>query len=147
MDKIIVSASEVTDVKEAPDQAARIEAKLAPAIPWWGRLVMAPLVVLLPVLCLIAIIVRVAFRNQPPRTRLAWTSYLTTLLIISGFLTSAAAVVTLSLGAIPAIVSTGMAELDERTEFPELPSSSALSGSDAAQQLKSLVAVITPAAG
>jgi len=147
MDKIIVSASEVTEVKEAPEQGPRVETKLPPAIPWWGRLIMAPLVVLLPVLCLIAIILRVAFRNQPPRTRLAWTSYLSTLLIISGFLTSAAAVVTFSLGPIPAIVSSGMAELDERTKFPELPSSSALSGSDAAQQLKTLVAVITPAAG
>ena len=147
MDKIIVSASEVTEVKETPEQPARVEAKLAPAIPWWGRLVMAPLVLLLPVLCLISIVIRVAFRGQPPRTRLAWTSYLTTLLIISGFLTSAATVVMLSIGPVPAIVSTGMAELDERTEFPQLPSSAVLSGSDAAQQLKSLVAVITPAAG
>ena len=147
MDKIIVSASELNEVKEAPEQPPRPEAKLAPPIPWWGRLVMAPLVLLLPVLCLIAIILRIAFRTQPPRTRLAWTSYLSTLLIISGLLTSAAAVVTFSLGAIPAIVSTGMAELDERTAFPDLPSRSVLSGSDAAQQLKTLVAVISPAAG
>ena len=49
-------------------------------------------------------------------------------------------------GPSPATMSMGLSELDERTEYPSLPSSATLSGSDAAQQLKQLVAVISPAA-
>jgi S1-C subfamily serine protease len=145
-DKIVVSAGEITGVTVEPVAAPRIEPKLAPAIPWWARLAMSPLVLFLPLLSIIAIILRVAFRTQPPRTRHAWTAFVSTLLIISGFLTSIASVLVFSFAPIPAIVSTGLSDLDERTEFPELPSKAVLTGSDAAQQLKTLVAVISPPA-
>jgi len=146
MEKIVVSPDELTEVKNEPAETPRIEPKLAPAIPWWARLAMSPLVLFLPILCIIAIILRVAFRTQPPRTRHAWTAFVSTLLIISGFLTSMATVLVFSFAPIPAIVSTGLSDLDERTDFPELPSKSVLTGSDAAQQLKTLVAVISPPA-
>jgi len=96
-------------------------------------------------LCLVSIILRVALRGQPPRTRHAWTAFLSTLLIISGILTSLAVVVVFSLGPLPSVVGSGLAELDERAEYPHLPKQSSMSGSDAAK-LKSLVAVISPAA-
>jgi S1-C subfamily serine protease len=51
-----------------------------------------------------------------------------------------------SLGPLPAVVSSGLAELDERTEYPPLPVPTSLTGAEAAKQLKSLVAVISPAA-
>ena len=86
MDKIVISPNEITEIREAPDQPAHIEPKLPPAIPWWARISMGLLVLCLPVLCLIAIILRVAFRGQTPRIRYAWTAFLTTLLIVSGFL-------------------------------------------------------------
>jgi S1-C subfamily serine protease len=148
MDKIVVSASEIGEIKDEilAETPAPPQPKLQPAVPWWAKLALAPFVLLLPVLCLFTIILRVALRSQPPRVTHAWTAYLSTLLIISGFLTSAIAVVTFSLSPIPAIVSSGLAELDERTEYPALPAKSALSGADAAIQLKSLVAVISPAA-
>jgi S1-C subfamily serine protease len=146
LDKIVISPSELTEVSEDPGQAARIEPKLPPAITWWGRLLLALLVPFLPLLCLVSIILRVAFRGQPPRTRYAWTAYLSTLLIISGFLTSMALVVAVSLGPIaPSFISTGLSELDERTDFPPLPAHAPLTGVDASQELKSLVAVISPA--
>jgi S1-C subfamily serine protease len=90
----------------------------------------------------------VAFRGQTPRIRYAWTGFLSTLLIISGFLTSAMAVVALSLGPLPSIagMATGLAELDERTDFPTLPAAKDLSGADASSDLKPLVAVISPTA-
>jgi hypothetical protein len=147
LDKIVISPSELTEVQEAPEAAppGRIEPKLPPAIPWWGRLLPALLVPFLPLLCIFTIIIRVAFRGQPPRTRYAWTAYLSSLLIVSGVLNFLALVVALSLGPIgPALMSSGLAELDERLEFPHLPSQAALTGIDASQKLKSLVAVISP---
>lgn len=146
MDKIVISPNEITEIKEVLDQPARIEPKLPPAIPWWARLSVGILALCLPLLCLIAIILRVAFRGQAPRIRYAWTSFLSTLLIISGFLTSGAAIVGLSLGPVPAIIATGLSELDERTDFPALPAAKDLSGADASSELKPLVAVISPTA-
>ena len=93
MDKIVISPQEVTEIKPPlPNQAPRLEPKLPPAIALWTRLVLSLLVVVLPVLCLVTIILRVALRGQPPRIRHAWTAYLSTLLIISGFLTCMAGV-------------------------------------------------------
>ena len=146
MDKIVISPNEITEIKEGPDLPARIEPKLPPAIPWWARLSVGMLVLFLPLLCLVTIIMRVAFRGQAPRIRYAWTAFLSTLLIISGFLTSAATVLLFSFGSVPAIVGNGLSELDERTEFPTLPASKDLSGADASSELKPLVAVLAPTA-
>ncbi len=146
MDRIVISPQEISEAKTVPDAPGQVETKLRPAISWWVRAAMAPLVCVLPLLCLITIVLRVAIRTQPPRTRFAWTAYLSTLLVISGFLTSIAAVLTFSFAPIPSIVSTGLTELDERTTFPALPSQAPLSSTDAARELKSLVAVISPAA-
>jgi S1-C subfamily serine protease len=144
MDKIVISPNEITEIKEGPDVPARIEPKLPPAIPWWARLSVGILVLFLPLLCLVAIILRVAFRGQAPRIRYAWTAFLSTLLIVSGFLTSAASILLFSFGSVPAIVATGLPELDERTNFPALPANKDLSGADASSELKPLVAVIAP---
>jgi S1-C subfamily serine protease len=146
MDKIVISPNEIKEIKEAPEGPPRAEAKLPPPIPWWARISVGILALCLPLLCFIAIILRVAFRGQTPRVRYAWTGYLSTLLIVSGFLTSAATVLLFSFGSVPAIVATGLSELDERTDFPSLPASKDLTGADAAQQLKPLVAVISPTA-
>ena len=147
MDKIVISRDELIEAPVAPQDAPpRLEPKLAPAIPWWARLSVAVFVLVLPLLCLLTIVFRIAFRSQPPRTRHAWTAYLSTLLIISGILTSLAVVIMFSIGAVPAIVSSGLSDLDERIDYPKLPSTSNMSGADVSHQLKSLVAVISPAA-
>src|SRR5260370_14942544 len=146
MDKIVISPKEMTEIKEVPDQPVMLEPKLPPAIPWWARLSVGILVLFLPLLCLVAIILRVAFRGQTPRIRYAWTGFLSTLLIISGFLTSAASVLLFSFGSVPAIVASALSELDERPDFPTLPASKDLTGADASSELKPLVAVIAPTA-
>jgi S1-C subfamily serine protease len=146
MDKIVISSEEITEAKSVSELPGRVEPKLPPAIAWWARMAIAPLVVVLPFLCIVSIVLRAALRTQQPRTRYAWTAYLSTLLIISGLLTSIAAVLTFSFAPIPSIVSTGLSELDERTSFPALPAGPALSSPDAARELKSLVAVVSPAA-
>jgi len=43
-------------------------------------------------------------------------------------------------------MATGLAELDERTDFPTLPAAKDLNGADASSELKPLVAVISPTA-
>src|SRR6201984_2578704 len=139
MDKIVISPSEITEIKKGPDLPARIEPKLPPAIPWWARLSVGILVLLLPLLCLVTIIIRVAFRGQTPRIRYAWTAFLSTLLVISGVVTFAAGVLLFSVGSVPAIVANGLSELDERTEFPTLPASKDLKGADASSKPKPLV--------
>jgi S1-C subfamily serine protease len=144
VDKIVISPGELTEIQPEAGQGVRLEPKLPPAITWWARLGPILLVPVLPLLCLVTIILRVALRGQPPRTRHAWTAYLSTLLVISGILTSLAVVVVFSLGPLPAVVSSGLAELDERTEYPQLPMRTVMSGADASR-LKSLVAVISPA--
>ncbi|HVO58673.1 MAG TPA: serine protease [Dongiaceae bacterium] len=149
MDKIVISPSEITDIKEQPElpPQARLEPKLPPAVPWWARISVGLLVLCLPLLCLVAIILRVAFRGQTPRIRHAWTSFLSTLLIISGFLTTASTVLFISLGNVDIpLAANGLAELDERTDYPALPAAADLNGADASRELKPLVAVIAPTA-
>jgi len=146
MEKIVIESREVAEVVPSlPDQPSRLEPKLAPAIPLWAKLAMAPLVLLLPVLCLITLVLRVAMRGLPPRTRFAWLSYLSTLLIVSGMLTSIAAVVAVAFVPLPAIVSGSLNELDSKHAFPALPSATPLTATEVSDQLKPLVTVITPA--
>jgi serine protease Do len=145
MERLIVSSQEVAEVRVPTPGDPAAPPKLPPPIPWWGYVLCALLTPVLPLLCLAAIVLRIAFRNQPPRTRYAWTSYLATLLIVSGMLTFTAAVLVISLVPIPAIVSAGLGDLDERTVFPKLPADKPLTATDVSQQLKPMVAVMSPA--
>jgi len=144
MDKIVISAAEVAQTQVSVELPDRLEPKLQPPIPTWTKWTLAPTVLVLPLLCFLAIVFRVAVRNLPPRSRDAWTSYLATLLTISGLLTSAAAVTIFSFAPLPSVVGSGLGELDERTSFPSLPAASAMSAKDVSEKLKPLVAVISP---
>ena len=145
MDKITVSTQELAAIPVTVETPGRVEAKLPPVIAWWAKLAFSPLVLVLPLLCLVAIILRASTRNQPPRIKHAWTAFFSTLLIISGFATSAAAVLMISFVPLPAVVSKGLSDLDERSSFPRLPASAPMSGVAIASELKPLVAVVTPA--
>lgn len=145
MDKITISNQEVAEVKHVVDEPAHLEPKLQPPVPWWAKVAFSPLVLVIPVLAFIAIILRVATRNQPPRIKYAWTAFFSTLLIISGFITSAATVLMVSFVPLPAIVSAALDDLDQRTVFPSIPSAASMSGAEVSSNLKPLVAVITPA--
>src|SRR5436305_9765781 len=128
MDKIVVSTQEIAAVPRTIGEPIPLEPRLAPVIPWWTKALFSVLVLTLPLLCLLAIILRVAFRNQPPRVKHAWTAFLSTLLIVSGFLTSAAAVLTYSYVPPAPVVSGSLDDLDQRTEFPRLPSDAPMTG-------------------
>jgi S1-C subfamily serine protease len=144
MEKIVISSAEVAETKAPAEQPARLEPQLAPVVPPWAKWTLSPLVLFLPVLCLVAIVLRVAMRGLPPRTRHEWTSLLATLLIVSGMLTSAASVLFISFAPLPSMAGAGLSELDERAEFPNLPTAVAMSAKDVSEKLKPLVAVISP---
>ncbi|HUI52447.1 MAG TPA: serine protease [Terriglobales bacterium] len=146
MEKIVIGAGEVAAVTPPPpDQPPRLESNLPPPVSLWAKFALAPLVFILPLLCIVTIILRVAMRGLPPRTRFAWLSYLSTLMIISGMLTFAGAVLSVAFVPLPAIVSQSLDELDSKSSFPELPSAAPLSAKQVSEELKPLVAVITPA--
>lgn len=146
MDKVVISNTEVAQIGEVPQEPKNLVSKLPAPIPWWGKAVLAILVPVLPLLCVVAAILRISLRNQPPRTKHAMAAYLATLLMISGLATSAAFVVALSIVPPPVIGNGGLSELDERTEFPKLPSRLVLTGTEVSQELKPLVVVISPTA-
>ena len=136
MEKIVISAAEVARTEFSPDVPTRLEPKLQPAVPGWAKWSLSPLVLVLPLLCLVAIVLRLAMRSLPPRNRYAWTSFLSTLLIVSGIATSAATVLAFSFAPLPSIVGAGLGELDEQTNFPSLPSASAMSAREVSEKLE-----------
>jgi S1-C subfamily serine protease len=144
MEKIVVSADEIAQNARPTGESASLSPKLPPPISWWAIVSLTPLVLVLPVLCLVSILLRVAMRGLPPRSRFAWVSYFSTLLAISGILTSIAFVLALTLSPTPSVISQGLSELDSRTVFPVLPSEHELSAEDISTELKPLVTVITP---
>jgi S1-C subfamily serine protease len=144
MEKIVISTAEVAETQVPPELPVRLEPKLPPAVPRWAKWALAPLVLLLPLLCLVAIVLRVAIRGLPPRTRHAWTSLLASLLIASGLVTTVATVLVFSFAPLPSVAGAGLSELDEQT-FPNLPAATAMTAKDVSEKLKPLVAVISPA--
>src|SRR5580700_2466320 len=144
MEKIVISPAEVAETQSPVDQPARLEPKLPPAVPRWAKWALAPLVMFLPLLCMVAIVLRVAMRGLPPRTRHEWTSLLATLLIVSGIVTSAATVLVFSFAPLPSVAGAGLSELDEQADFPNLPSAVEMTAKDVSEKLKPLVAVISP---
>jgi S1-C subfamily serine protease len=144
MEKIVISSAEVAETQSPVEQAGRLEPKLIPAVPRWAKWALAPLVLVLPLLCLVAIVLRAAMRGLPLRTRYEWTSLLATLLIVSGIVTSLATVLVFSFAPLPSVAGAGLSELDEQI-FPALPAATPMSAKDISEKLKPLVAVISPA--
>ena len=152
-DRVVVSSEEIEQMQPAADLPPPAPGsppitfnRLASPVPWWARFSLSVLVLVLPVLCLVVVIVRVAFRNQTPRIKLAWMSFLSTLLIVSGMLTTVGGALMLSFGPMPGMVNTGLPEMDERNQFPALPSATALNSTEVSARLKPLVIVVSPAA-
>jgi hypothetical protein len=103
MEKIVISPRQIADTPVPLEQAVRLEAKLASVVPWWAKLSLSPLVLALPLLCLVTIVLRTAMRSLPPRTRHGWTAFLSTLLVASGLLTSVSAVLAFSFVPLPSL--------------------------------------------
>src|SRR5260370_27012936 len=104
MDKFVVITQNLAAIPHTPEGPGRLEPKLPPVISWWAKLALSPLILLLPLLCLVTIVLRASTRNQPSRIKQAWTALLSTLLIISVFLTSAAAVLSVAFVPLPPVM-------------------------------------------
>ena len=112
MERLIVTETEVQAVELPPDPVRESPRTQRP-IPIWARLVMLPTVLFLPLLCLLAVVIRVALRATAPRTREAWNAYLNTLLVSSALLTMAVATVLYSAFPVPPqSITAGLVELD-----------------------------------
>ena len=88
MDPIVITNQEVAKAQIPLRGAQEVRPRVPNPVPMWARLLFAPLVLVLPLLCLASLILRVAIRGQAPRVRQTWASYLLTLLIISGIFSS-----------------------------------------------------------
>jgi S1-C subfamily serine protease len=148
MDPIVITNEEIAQAPVPVQSAPELRSKAPPPVPLWARLLIAPLVLVLPLLCLAALIVRIAVHNQAPRIRQTWASYLLTLLIISGFFTTILTVFLFSVDSapVPDSISSSLADLDERSNFPTLPASRVMSGVELSSTLKPLVLMASPGA-
>ncbi|MFP5236671.1 MAG: S1C family serine protease [Acidobacteriota bacterium] len=148
MDRVVVTTEEIAQSPPAPQPPPPPPAQPEAAIPLsvWSRIGLAPLVLLLPVLCIGVLLARIFMRRLPQQNRLAWLSCFSTLLSISGVLTSVAVIVLLFSGHAPVTASNGLAELDSRSEFPVLPASEDLNAEQTSQELNPLVTVVSPVA-
>jgi S1-C subfamily serine protease len=144
MERVVVTQDEIAQSGLPAEEVSGAPIKLPPPIPLWARVFLAPFVLVLPLLCLVTLILRIATRTQTTGYRLAWVSYLSTLLAISGVLTSIATVVLFSAGPTPLSASQGLSELDSRTSFPALPEAGQMTAEEVSADLKPLVTVITP---
>lgn len=144
-EKLVVTATEVQAVEISP-VPGEMKTKLPKAIPLWARFVLLPLVLVLPILCIVSAVLRVALRNVQPRKREAWANYLNSLLIASGLLSVVATVLIFSYSPLPPeAISAGMADLDARVGFPTLPTADKIDGVELSQTMKPLVMVASPA--
>lgn len=147
MDPIVITTQEVAQAQIPVQSAPEVRPKVPNPVPLWARLLLAPLVLILPLLCLVALILRLSVRGQAPRVRQTWAAYLLTLLIISGFLSTVLAVTLYSIpGPTPDAISSALTDLDERSNFPTLPTSKVMSSVELSSTLKPLVLMASPAA-
>jgi S1-C subfamily serine protease len=148
MDPIVITTQEVAKAQLPVQGAPEVRPKVPNPVPLWARLALVPLVVVLPLLCLVALVLRLSTRNQAPRVRQSWAAYLLTLLITSGFLTTVFVVLSFSFSWAPApdMIGSALPDLDERGSFPALPSGKAMSPVELSSTLKPLVLMASPAA-
>ena len=148
MDPIVITSQEVAKTQIPVQSAPEVRPRLPNPIPLWVRLILIPLVLVLPVLCLVALILRVSVRDRAPRVRQTWASYLLSLLIIGGFFATILAVLVFSFPVVqpPDAIAGSLSDLDERSNFPTLPTSRVMSGVELSSTLKPLVLMASPAA-
>ena len=144
-EKVVVTAEEVERTLPEPDSPPAVFKPMPPAVPLWAKVVLCLLVPALPLLCIVALILKLASRGQVPRVRHAISSFMTTLLAISGLLTTLAAVLTVAFIPLPAIVNSGLPNLDERTDFPGFAQTAPLSSAEISTEFKPLVVIVSPA--
>ena len=145
LEHVAVSSEELTHIEERgagpyflPD--SRKDARL----PGWAVIAFLPAVVFLPLLCLLTTVSRIVLRARPLAVKYAWGGFFSTLLIVSGALTSVGAAIFFSLPRMPAVLSTNVPDFDERENYPHLPFWGNLESSEVSIKLKPLVIIVSP---
>jgi S1-C subfamily serine protease len=150
MDRIVITTQEIGSASPpvVPLQGPPAAPRLPNPVPIWVRILLIFLVPFLPLLSLAALIAKVTVRRQTPRAAQAWSSYLLTLLIASGFLSTILVILSFALSWAPApdVVGAALAALDERSSFPTLPAARTMSGVELSTTLRPLVLLASPAA-
>jgi S1-C subfamily serine protease len=148
MDRIVITTQEVDRAPAPVPGQPEVRPRVPNPVPLWARLLMIPLVLLLPVLAITALIIRLVVRKQPPRAIQAWSNYLLALMIVSSLLFTVLSVLSVSLQWAPApdVVGAALSGLDERSSYPSLPSGKVMSGVELSTTLKPLVLLASPAA-
>src|SRR5262249_56329392 len=148
MDPIVITSQEVAQTQIPVQGAPEVRPRVPNPVPLWARLLLVPLILILPLLCLVALILRVSVRSHAPRVRQSWAASLLTLVIISGLFSTILTVlfVCLSWAPAPDAISSALSDLDERGSFPALPTSRIMSGVELSSTLKPLVLLASPGA-
>lgn len=152
MDRIVITDQEVARTETQPQVPAvnlpEPVPRLPDPVPLWIRILLAPLALVLPLLCLAALVIRTVARRQVPRARQAWSSYLLTLLIVSGLFSTLGGVLAISFSwaPVPDAIGTALAGLDERGSFPSLPTGKMMSGAELSSTMRPMVLLASPAA-
>lgn len=92
MDKLKITEEDLSLPQAVSDKSQEVFAdeensETVDSLPLRTRVAMAPLIVLLPVLCLVAIVGRIAMSEKSADARADWLKYTGTLLVISSLLT------------------------------------------------------------
>ena len=144
VEHVIVSSEEITQIADASAPPHPLLVREHSTVPKWALLAFSPTVALLPLLCMLTLVSRIALRTRPIYVKYAWVCFTSTLLIISGALSSVAAVVFLSLPRMPAVLSTNIPDFDERQSYPRLPLWTNLDSAEVSIELKPLVIIVSP---
>jgi S1-C subfamily serine protease len=143
VEHVIVSSEEITEIEAIGEPPFSLFDREYAGVPKWALVACSPLVAMLPLLCLLVVVARVVLRHRPLAVRQAWLGFFSTLLIVSGVLSSAAAVAFLSLPRMPTVLSTNIPDFDERDAYPHLPLWTSLDSSEVSIELKPLVIIVS----
>ena len=147
MEKVVVTTRDLREVIVPPVGTTPEPVAQKPPLSLGLRLATLPLVLALPVLCLVAIAARLAIRNHPPKPKHAWAAWLNSLLIASGLLTTLLFSMAYFLAPMPMRFVSSLPALEYLPEFPKPPSAEPMTAQQLAQRTTPLVFVISPDSG
>lgn len=147
MEKIVVTTRDVREVIVPPAGTAPETAVQKAPLSLGLRLATLPLVLALPVLCLVAVAVRLAVRNHSPKPKHAWAAWFNSLLIASGLLTTLFFSMAYFLAPRPMRFVSSLPALEYLAAFPKLPTAEPMTAQQIAQRTTPLVFVLSPDTG